>query len=98
MKVVKLPPIEELKELVKEPGNLTFYKRVKWQGPIESVEFLKRKIKEYNTFLDDSKKKYPRKTLKKSWSLEVFFVYYNIKLKLCLKFQQKVDIPNLWSG
>ena len=55
MKVVKLPPIEELKELVKEPGNLTFYKRVKWQGPIESVEFLKRKIKEYNTFLDNSK-------------------------------------------
>jgi len=55
MKTVKLPPIEELKELVKEPGNLTFYKRVKWQGPIESVEFLKRKIKEYNTFLDDSK-------------------------------------------
>ena len=57
MKVVKLPPIEELKELVKEPGNLTFYKRVKWQGPIESVEFLNRKIKEYNTFLDDSKEK-----------------------------------------
>jgi len=55
MKVVKLPPIEELKELVKEPGNLTFYKRVKWEGPIESVEFLKRKIKEYNTFLDNSK-------------------------------------------
>ena len=55
MKVVKLPPLEELKELVKEPGNLTFYKRVKWQGPIESVEFLKRKIKEYNTFLDNSK-------------------------------------------
>ena len=57
MKVIKLPPIEELKELVKKPGNLTFYKRVKWQGPIESVEFLKRKIKEYNTFLDDSKEK-----------------------------------------
>ena len=55
MKVVKLPPVEELKELVKEPGNLTFYKRVKWEGPIESVEFLKRKIKEYNTFLDSSK-------------------------------------------
>jgi hypothetical protein len=55
MKKVKLPPIEELKDLVKEPGNLTFYKRVKWEGPIESVEFLKRKIKEYNTFLDDSK-------------------------------------------
>ena len=55
MKKVKLPPIEELKELVKEPGNLTFYKRVKWEGPIESVEFLKRKIKEYNTFLDNSK-------------------------------------------
>ena len=55
MKVVKLPPVEELKELVKEPGNLTFYKRVKWEGPMESVEFLKRKIKEYNTFLDDSK-------------------------------------------
>ena len=55
MKVVKLPPLEELKELVKEPGNLTFYKRVKWEGPMESVEFLKRKIKEYNTFLDNSK-------------------------------------------
>jgi len=55
MKVVKLPPIEELKELVKEPGNLTFYKRVKWEGPIVRVEFLKRKIKEYNTFLDNSK-------------------------------------------
>jgi len=55
MKTIKLPPVEELKELVKEPGNLTFYKRVKWEGPIESVEFLKRKIKEYNTFLDDSK-------------------------------------------
>lgn len=55
MKVVKLPPVEELKELVKEPGNLTFYKRVKWEGPMESVEFLKRKIKEYNTFLDNSK-------------------------------------------
>ena len=55
MKTVKLPPIEELKKLVKEPGNLTFYKRVKWEGPIESVEFLKRKIKEYITFLDGSK-------------------------------------------
>ena len=55
MKVVKLPPVEDLKELVKEPGNLTFYKRVKWEGPMESVEFLKRKIKEYNTFLDNSK-------------------------------------------
>jgi hypothetical protein len=55
MKKVKLPPIKELKELIKDGGNLTFYKRVKWEGPIESVEFLKRKIKEYNTFLDNSK-------------------------------------------
>ena len=57
MKVVKLPPIEELKELVREPGNLHFYKRVKWEGPIESIEFLRRKIKQYNVFLDDSKEK-----------------------------------------
>jgi len=55
MKTVKLPPIEELKELIKDGNNLTFYKRVKWEGPIESVNFLKRKIKEYNTFLEDSK-------------------------------------------
>ena len=55
MKIIKLPPIEELKELIKDGNNLTFYKRVKWEGPIESVEFLKRKIKEYNAFLDDSK-------------------------------------------
>jgi len=52
---IKLPPLEELKKLVKEPGNLTFYKRTEWSGPIESVNFLKRKIKEYNAFLDDSK-------------------------------------------
>ena len=55
MKTVKLPPIEELKELIKDGNNLTFYKRVKWEGPIDSVNFLKRKIKEYNAFLDDSK-------------------------------------------
>ncbi len=55
MKTVKLPPIEELKELIKDGNNLTFYKRVKWEGPIESVNYLKRKIKEYNAFLEDSK-------------------------------------------
>ena len=52
---IELPPLEELKELVKEPGNLTFYKRTEWSGPKESVDYLKQKIKEYNTFIDDSK-------------------------------------------
>ena len=32
-------------KLIKDGNNLTFYKRVKWEGPIESVNFLKRKIK-----------------------------------------------------
>ena len=59
---IKLPPVEVLKELVKKPGNLTFYKRTEWSGPKESVEYLKQKIKEYNKFLDDSTvdKKPPR--------------------------------------
>ncbi len=52
---IELPPIEELKKLVKEPGNLTFYKRTEWSGPKESVEYLKRKIKEFNTFMDEGK-------------------------------------------
>ena len=51
----KLPELEELKELLKETKNILFYKRTQWEGPQESVDYLKLKIKEFNTLMDDSK-------------------------------------------
>lgn len=53
--ITKLPELEELKELLKETKNIMFYKRTQWEGSKESVDYLKLKIKEFDTFMDDSK-------------------------------------------
>lgn len=50
----QLPELEELKQLLKETKNIAFYKRLEWTGPKESVEYLKMKIKEFDTLMDDS--------------------------------------------
>lgn len=48
-----LPDLPELKELLKDTGNIAWMKRVKWEGTKEQKDYVKRKIKEldalYNT-------------------------------------------------
>ena len=52
-KTYKLPELEELKELLKETGNIIFYKRAgEWEGSEESKQYLKRKIKELEKLMD----------------------------------------------
>lgn len=52
-KTHKLPELEELKELLKDTSNIVFYKRVgEWEGSKESIRYLKKKIKEFEKFMD----------------------------------------------
>lgn len=51
-KPIKLPELEELKELLKDTKNITFYKRVQVEGSKESIRYLNKKIKELNKLLD----------------------------------------------
>lgn len=51
-KPIKLPELEELKELLKDTKNIAFYKRVKVEGSKESIKYLNKKIKELNQLLD----------------------------------------------
>lgn len=53
-KPIKLPEIEDLKELLKDTKNITWYKRAKsnMEGSKESIEYLNRKIQELNTLLN----------------------------------------------
>lgn len=48
----KLPELDELKELLKDTKNITWYKRANLEGPKESIEYLNRKIEELNTLLN----------------------------------------------
>jgi len=64
--ITQLPELDELKVLLKETKNIAFYKRTEWTGPEESVEYLKMKIKEFDTLMDDSKAEKLVKKTKKS--------------------------------
>lgn len=56
-KTHKLPELEELKELLKETKNIAFYKRVgEWEGSKESIQYLKKKIKEFEKLMDTGEK------------------------------------------
>jgi hypothetical protein len=47
-KPVKLPPLEELKELLNDVNNLIFYNRIhEVEGPADSMRYLKKKQKEF---------------------------------------------------
>ena len=47
-KPVKLPPLEELKELLNDVNNLIFYnKSHEVEGPSDSVNYLKKKQREF---------------------------------------------------
>lgn len=48
----KLPELEELKELLKDTKNIVFYKRVTFEGSKESVNYMKKKIKEFDKLMD----------------------------------------------
>jgi len=48
----QLPELEELKELLKDTKNITFYKRVHFEGSKESVRYMKKKIKELEKLMD----------------------------------------------
>lgn len=50
-KPIKLPEIENLKELLKDTKNITWYKRANVEGSKESIAYLNRKIEELNTLL-----------------------------------------------
>lgn len=50
-KPIKLPEIEDLKELLKDTKNITWYKRANVKGSKESIEYLNRKIQELNVLL-----------------------------------------------
>jgi hypothetical protein len=50
-KPIKLPKLDELKELLKDTKNIIWYKRANIEGPKESIEYLNRKIQELNTLL-----------------------------------------------
>lgn len=52
----KLPELEELKELLKEPKNIAWYKRVEWIGSKESIEYLKLKINQLDELMETEKK------------------------------------------
>ena len=52
----KLPELNELKELLKEPKNIAWYKRVEWIGSEESIEYLKLKIKQLDQLMETEKK------------------------------------------
>jgi len=51
-----LPELEELKELLKQTKNIAFYKRVEFDGSKESVEYMKKKIKEFDKLMDTGEK------------------------------------------
>ena len=51
-KPIKLPKLEELKELLKDTKNIAFYKRANVEGSKESIKYLNQKIKELNKLLD----------------------------------------------
>lgn len=55
-KPVKLPEIEDLKELLKNTKNIAFYKRAKVEGSKESIAYLNRKIEELNILLSTEEK------------------------------------------
>lgn len=55
-KLTLLPELEELKELLKETKNIAFYKRVEFDGSVESVKYLKKKIKEFDKLMDTGEK------------------------------------------
>lgn len=57
---VDLPELEELKELLKNINNISFYRRVEFTGSKESVAYLKQKIKELNALMDTGENK-PKK-------------------------------------
>lgn len=51
-KPYKLPELEELKELLKDTKNITWYKRANLEGSKESLEYLNRKIQELDILLN----------------------------------------------
>ena len=51
-----LPELEELKELLKQTKNIAFYKRVEFDGPKDSVKYMKKKIKEFDKLMDTGEK------------------------------------------
>lgn len=51
-KPYKLPELEELKELLKDTKNITWYKRANLEGSKESIEYLNRKIQELDILLN----------------------------------------------
>lgn len=51
-----LPELEELKELLKDTKNIMFYKRVQFDGPKESIKYMKKKIKEFDKLMDTGEK------------------------------------------
>jgi len=51
-KPIKLPELEELKELLKDTKNIAFYKRVHFEGSKESEKYMKKKIKELEKLMD----------------------------------------------
>lgn len=48
----ELPELHTLKELLREPKNIAWYKRVEFYGPKDSVEYLKSKILELNNTIN----------------------------------------------
>lgn len=67
----KLPELEQLKELLKDTNNILWYKRVEFTGSEESVDYLKRKIKEFNALMDTGEN-----NTDYSGSLQKLFIYY----------------------
>ena len=53
----ELPDLESLKELLKDTNNITWYKRVEFTGPPESISYVKQKIKELNILMDTGENK-----------------------------------------
>jgi hypothetical protein len=53
----QLPELEILKQLLKDPKNITWYRRVEWVGSQECKDYLKLKIKQLDDLLGEEVEK-----------------------------------------
>lgn len=53
----QLPELEILKQLLKDPKNIIWYRRVEWVGSQECKDYLKLKIKQLDDLLGEEVEK-----------------------------------------
>lgn len=62
LKIMKhqLPELDQLKELLKDPKNIAWYKRVEWVGSEECKDYLKLKIKQLDSLMETENNYIPK--------------------------------------